>query len=86
MEFKRTTKGLRERSSFLSKVAAEKKVQLGWENMKTHYDIYIENEDRERIWEETVLAKGTPTVERTHRFLDIIEKELEVLQPVGCNN
>jgi hypothetical protein len=60
MEFKRTTKDLRERSSFLSKMAATKKVQMGFENMKTHYEIYIENE----------------ACERNHSFLDIFEKEL----------
>jgi hypothetical protein len=79
MEFKRTTKSLRERRSFLSKVAAQKKVKLGWEDMKTHFEIYIENETCERVWEEVVLAEGTPDEERTHFFLDIFEKELETL-------
>jgi hypothetical protein len=61
----------------LSKIAAEKKIGVGWENMGSHYEVYIENEARQRIWEEVVLTKGIPTIKKISSFWDILEKEME---------
>lgn len=61
----------------LSKIAAEKKIRIGWENMGSHYEVFIENEDRQRIWEEVVLTRGVLTIEKISLFWDIIEKEME---------
>lgn len=77
MEFKKTMKGLRERSSYLANIARDKNLGVGWEKMGSHYEVYIENEAGDRIWEEIVLTRGIPTVLMCHDFWDIIEKELE---------
>ena len=61
----------------LSKIAAEKKIQIGWNNMGSHYEVFIENEARERIFEEMVLVRGIPTIEKIRSFWDILEKEIE---------
>ena len=61
----------------LSKIAAEKKIGIGWENMGSHYEVFIENEARQRIWEEVVLTRGIPTIEKISSFWDILEKEIE---------
>lgn len=61
----------------LSKIAVEKKIRIGWENMGSHYEVFIENEARERIFEEMVLVRGIPTIEKIHSFWDILEKEIE---------
>ncbi|HTG65382.1 MAG TPA: hypothetical protein VL859_03295 [Flavobacterium sp.] len=65
------------RSSHLCEIASGKKVSFGWEDMKSHYELFIEEESGIRVFDEIVLASGVPTLERTHRFYDIIEKELE---------
>ncbi len=70
-------KALKIRMAELSKIAADKKIQIGWENNGSHYQVYIENEARERIWEETILTRGVPTVQKIHSFWDILEKEME---------
>lgn len=79
MEFKKTMKGLRERSSHLTNIARDKNLGVGWDNRGSHYEVYIENEAGDRIWEEIVLTRGIPTVLKIHDFWDIIEKELEKL-------
>lgn len=61
----------------LSKIAAEKKIQIGWENMGSHYEVFIENEARQRIWEEVVLTRGIPTIEKIGSFWDILERQME---------
>ena len=61
----------------LSKIAVEKKIRIGWENMGSHYEVFIENEARQRIWEEVVLTRGIPTIEKISSFWDILEKQME---------
>ena len=72
-----TEEDLHIRSSYLCKIASEKKFSFGWEDMKSHFELFIEEESGIRVLDEIVLASGVPTLERTHRFYDIIEKELE---------
>lgn len=68
---------LRERLSKLNKLATEKKLRFGWENMGSHYELFIEDESRKKIFEETVLTSGIPTVKKINQFHDIIEEELK---------
>lgn len=70
-------KAVTKRLSELNIVAKQKKLQFNWENRGTYYDLYIENENNEKIWEETVLTRGTRTTVKINNFLEIIEKELE---------
>lgn len=77
VEFKKTMNGTRNRLSYLSNIAKNKKSGFGWVNIGSHYEVFIENEANVRIWEEIVLTRGIPTYIKIHDFLDIIEKELE---------
>jgi len=68
---------LKVRFEKLSKIAESKKIQIGWNNMGSHYEIFIENEARQRIFEEIILVRGIPTIEKIHSFWDILEKQME---------
>lgn len=68
---------LRIRTEKLSKIATGKKIRIGWENMGSHYEVFIENGDRQRIWEEVVLTRGILTIENISSFWDILEKQME---------
>jgi hypothetical protein len=70
-------KALRIRGNEISKLANEKNVIIGWDNIGTNYQIYIESITHIRIFEETVLTRGVVTVEKINAFYDIFEKELE---------
>jgi hypothetical protein len=72
-----TEEDLQIRSSYLRKIASDKKISFGWEDRDSHFELFIEEESGIRILDEIVLASGVPTTERTHRFYDIIEIELE---------
>ncbi len=72
-----TKDDLQIRTSYLRKIASEKKIRFGWEDLGTHFELFMEEESGIRILDEIVLASGVPTLERTHWFYDIIEKELE---------
>ncbi|MGM8360626.1 hypothetical protein ACSV4D_01785 [Flavobacterium sp. ARAG 55.4] len=72
-----TEEDLQTRSSYLCKIASEKKFSFGWEDMESHFELFIEEETGLRIFDEIVLVSGVPTLERTHRFYDIIENELD---------
>ena len=71
-----TEEDLQIRSSYLRKIASEKRVSFGWEDREAYFELFIEEESGIRILDEIVLASGVPAVERTHRFYDIIETEL----------
>lgn len=77
MEFKKTMNGTRSRLSYLSNIAKNKKLGFGWEDIGSHYEVFIENETAVRMWEEIVLTRGVPTYLKINDFLDVIEKELE---------
>lgn len=68
---------LRKRLSDFSKITSAKNIHVGWENNGSSYNIYIENNEKQRIFEEVVLTKGVKTVEKVHSFLDIFENELQ---------
>lgn len=70
-------KALTKRLSELDAIAKEKKVQFGWDNRGTYYDVYIEDENHNKVYEETVLTKGIPTIQKVNVFHDIIENELK---------
>lgn len=73
-------KALGKRLSEFSKITTDKNFQIGWENKGSHYEIYVENNDKERIFEEVVLTKGVVTVEKITGFLDIFENEFKKTQ------
>lgn len=68
---------LTKRLSDFSKITSAKNVHVGWENNGSCYNIFIENNEKQRIFEEVVLTKGVVTVEKIHAFLDIFENELQ---------
>ena len=70
-------KALRKRGVEIEKLAAQKRVVIGWENRGTHYLIYIKTLANQSFWSEVVLTRGVPTVQKINAFYDIFEKELE---------
>lgn len=70
---------LRKRGVEMDKLAQSKKVSYNWENEKSHYIIYIDNENGERIFEERVLTRGVNIVPKIHAFYDIFEKVIREL-------
>lgn len=70
---------LRKRGVEMDKLAQSKKVSYNWENEKSHYIIYIDNENGERIFEERVLTRGVNIVQKIHAFYDIFEKVIREL-------
>lgn len=71
---------LRKRLSEFSKITSDKNFHIGWENKGSHYEIYVEDNDKKRIFEEVVLTKGVVTVEKINSFLDIFENEFKKTQ------
>ena len=70
-------KALRKRGEEIEKIAAEKRVIIGWENRGNHYLVYIKTLANQSFWSEVVLTRGVPTVQKINAFYDIFEKELE---------
>lgn len=69
-------KALINRIENLSNIAISKRIRIGWGIKESFVEVFIENENRQRIFEDAIFGR-TITIKTINSFYDILEEEMK---------